>query len=434
MRIDNIFKLSNETLGDAVLLDHVTHDEMVEEKEELDKALELDQEVVASDTLLNDVCKDIAIVSDEEINLLYQLKKHDKVLARKDAGIFNSDLVVAHEELTKSILKLGGSTSDLCCIRLSSENLNNKREYLIVSRENVLETMKHAAHTSFELVKDAGRGVRNFSVKIGNMIKFREKQLINLSQYCNEHGDEPIGKVSEKNLSKIKEMFYFFIKANNKNLDLNKILDYITSIERNPFIHNIDALFQLANNPDRTNDDIDSFLDKVHNEANGIPYQKLLLEQINKESNLREPSLYVISCLGSKVSVFIKDPAHKGLGVKLQIFKYDMPSTPEVNLKGINTYKDLDKVINKVTMIYNNSNTYLKKLEAINSRSLEIINKLNTIKHSDDLVVKQAYALIKSMGSEVVYKSIKQYNEITANVIKICQMLVNSNSINNKED
>ena len=437
MRFDNIFKLSNEALGDAVLLDHVTKKEMDEEREDMDKALELDamdQDVCDRDIILNDICKDVEIISQEEISLYNQLKNHDKVLARKDAGIFNGDLVTAHTDLTKSILKLGGSESDLCCIRLSSESLSNKRVYLTVSRENVLETMKHAAHKSLELVKDVGREVRNYGVKLGNIIKFREKQLINLSQYCNEHEEEQIGKLSNNNLQKVYEMFYMFIKSNNNTLDLNKILDYITTIERNPFIHNIDALYQLASNSNRTNDDIDNFLNKVNNNANTIPYQKLLLEQVNKESNLREPSLYVVSCLGTKVGVYIRDPEHKGLGVKYQTLKYDIPSNTEFNLKGISSYKDLDKVINKVTMIYNNSNTYLKKLESINSRSLEIINKLNTIKDSDDLVIKQAYALVKSIGSEVVYKSIKQYNELTGNVIKTCQMLVNANKTNNSDN
>lgn len=434
MRFDNIFTLSNETLGDAVLIDHVTKKEMEEEKKAMDEALDMDavEEMSQQDISLNDSCNTIELISKEEINLYYQLKKNEKLLSKSDAGIFNSDIVQSHEELTKSLLNLGFSANDLCCIRLSSEHLNDKRMYLTVSRENIKDVMKSAAHNSLELVKDIGRNVRNYGVKLGNVIKFREKQLINLSQYCNEHGDESISKLSENNLRKVQEYFYMFIKANNNTLDLNKILDYITSIERNPFIHNIDALFQLANNPDRTSDDVDAFLDKVHNESNNIPYQKLLLEQINKESNLREPSLYVVSCLGRNVNVYIKDPNHKGLGVKNTTFKYDLPKTPEFNIKGVSTYKDLDKVINKVTMIYNNSNTYLKKLESINSRSLDIINKLNTIKSSDDLVIKQTYALVKSIGSNVVYKSIKQYNELTNNVIKTCQMLINSNT-NNKE-
>lgn len=433
MKFSNIFTLTNETLGDAVLIDHVTKDEMAEEKEEMDKTLEMDsviEDTIAQESLIKEKCFKIKQYNNIELSLVEQKKWHDKTLARKDIAIFNRDLVLAHEELTKSLLLLGGNESDLSCIRLSSENFNNKREYLMVSRENVLETLKKVGFHSLETLKSVGRNVRNFGTKVANFIKFREKQLINISQYCHEHESEKLHKLSPDQVRKVYGMFYMFIKSNNQELDLMKLLDYIISVERNPLLTRLDDLFKLAQNTERTGSDIDNFVESVQRDAEKIPYQKQLLEQINNESNLREASLYVLCCLGPKVEVYIKDPKNKGLGIKHEVFKYEIPNTPEFNLTNCSTYGQLDKIVNKVQMIYSNSNSYLKKLESINNQAIDKLNKYNNISDGDDMFLKQCLALIKEVGSDGVYKSIKQYNELTADVIKLCSMFMSAGIMN----
>lgn len=402
----------------------------------------------------NDIEADVGKIEDEQVLADEVNDKVDQLsdlIEQPEEEITDTDIAVAHESLVYTMMKCGYSKEDVRLLRPSSESYNNKKMYLILSRESVWEAFKSLCKNIWELLVKIGRQFKVILTKIVNVLDLKARRLTKLISLCEENKDKKLEPLSSDDTKYVVNYFYTFLKANNFVLNTAQVLTFISENDRNPFIHNIKELYEVAisnNNLDQAR----KLADLLSN-SRDVKGQDAVLKLLQGEGDFKNNRriLYIYSIKGHLLKMYIRlrngeeDNDLIGIDTMNYEYKFDGKSRP-VFIDNVKTYGDCISHMKKIRQTLADRNNYINSLNIYNSKATDLVKKAmssnvfkeeNISEKGNRDRAKHAIKIIQDIGGKLMFEQMSSYNYNISRLVKvynsICAPLVKSDKDFKKE-
>ena len=366
----------------------------------------------------------------------------DAIIEKPDDEITNDDIEIAQEAIFFTLSKLGYSKQDILLLRPSNESYNNKKSYIVLSRESIWETLKQLGSSIWKLLVDLGRQMRVIIQKIITACRSRNGMVAELMSVCSKNADKPMKPIDQKLGNKVMKYFYTFIRCNKDIIDMDYIINFVTNNEHNPFIHNIENLYTVikdAQSGKTENNKVN--VDKIREESLNVAGQKQMIEHLKSSTDVEYDVLYVYSVKGHKIKMYTKAGDDSKLGIKSETYDYKFDNkNHKLHINKVKTLGDFTPYLKKLLQVFESANSYLSVLNEYNSKATKYIKEFtNNVKDGSDSDIDKALItnganLIRDIGSNLMFNQMSSYMFNTTKLLWLCNVIIKNTMAEKKEE